>query len=113
MKEKLYIQIYKKLKSDILSGALYAGAKLPSKRQCARAWGASVITVENAYALLVDEGFVVPRERSGYYVAGLFVTGARPLSRIIMGISNRPFRRMARKKDFLPFPVSWKKEMMA
>lgn len=40
-------------------------------------------------------------------------TGARPLSRIIMGISNRPFRRIARKKGFMPFPVAWKKEMMA
>ncbi|MBQ9543954.1 MAG: PLP-dependent aminotransferase family protein [Clostridia bacterium] len=116
MKEKLYIQIYKKLKSDILSGALYAGAKLPSKRQCARTWGASVITVENAYALLVDEGFVVPRERSGYYVAGLSVTGARPLSREVRasgGYSGEvpvDLSRGAISPEFFPFS-SWARIM--
>ena len=78
VKEKLYIRIYKKIRSDILAGALPAGSRLPSKRLCARLWGVSVITVENAYALLCDEGFVVPRERSGYFVAGLAVTGAVP-----------------------------------
>lgn len=43
-------------------------SKLPSKRVLAEEVGVSTITVEHAYALLCDEGYIEPRERSGYIV---------------------------------------------
>ncbi len=64
----LYVKLYEKLKSDIVSGKYRAGEKLPSKRALAERLGTSVITVENAYSQLIAEGYVTARQRSGYYV---------------------------------------------
>lgn len=61
-----YLQIYNQIKADIISGVLVS--KLPSKRLLADELGVSTITVEHAYALLSDEGYIEPRERSGYFV---------------------------------------------
>lgn len=65
---KKYQLLYRFLKEDILSGALKPREKLPSKRLLAEHLGVSVITVEYAYRMLVDEGYVYTRERSGYFV---------------------------------------------
>ena len=62
-----YIQIYEQLREDILAGEIPRGTKLPSKRLLAGELGVSLVTVEHALDLLVDEGYVEPRERSGYY----------------------------------------------
>ncbi len=67
-KENLYLKIYRRLREDITGGLYPKGSKLPSKRSMAEAEGVSVITVEHAYGLLADEGYIVARERSGYYV---------------------------------------------
>ena len=64
---KKYLEIYQKLKNDMISGAIKRGAKLPSKRILADSYGVSVITVEHAVELLESEGYVIARERSGYY----------------------------------------------
>ena len=63
-----YLQIYNQIKQDIISGVLEYHAKLPSKRLLADETGTSTVTVEHAYALLSDEGYIEPRERSGYFV---------------------------------------------
>ena len=64
----LYIGIYESIRENIVSGAYRLGARLPSKRELAAEKGVSVITVEHAYALLCDEGYVEAKEKSGYYV---------------------------------------------
>ena len=66
--EKKYLALYRCIKEDILSGALRPDERLPSKRALAAHLGISVITVENAYHLLTDEGYAYTRERSGCYV---------------------------------------------
>lgn len=66
--ESKYYFLYKEMKEDILSGVLKKGEKLPSKRTLAEHLGISLITVENAYQMLKDEGYIETRERSGYYV---------------------------------------------
>lgn len=66
--EPAYLQLYRRLREDILSARLKNGAKLPSKRFMSSEAGVSVITVEHAYALLEDEGYIKGRERSGYFV---------------------------------------------
>ena len=63
-----YLQLYELLRKDITGGAFPYGAKLPSKRLMAEETGLSVITVEHAYAILVEEGYVEARQRSGYRV---------------------------------------------
>lgn len=68
-KEKRYLKIYEQVREDIIKGRYPVGTKLPSKRVMADAMGMSVITVEHAYELLSDEGYIVPKQKSGYYVS--------------------------------------------
>ena len=63
-----YVQLYRLLAGDIVSGSYHYGSRLPSKRTIAAETGVSVITVEHALELLSDEGYVQSRARSGYYV---------------------------------------------
>ena len=63
-----YIQLYEQLRKDIVTGVCKFGQKLPSKRMLAEEAEVSVITVEHAYSLLNDEGYVEARQRSGYFV---------------------------------------------
>ncbi len=65
---KRYIEIYNDLKRKIHSGEYVAGEKIPSKRVAADNYGCSVITVESAYGMLIDEGYIESRARSGYFV---------------------------------------------
>lgn len=67
--QSAYLQLYHQLREDIVSGVYPNGKKLPSKRLLAEQTGVSVITVEHAYAILCDEGYLEPRERSGYFVS--------------------------------------------
>ena len=63
-----YLQIYGYIRDDIINGVYQYQTKLPSKRLLADELGVSTVTVEHAYALLCDEGYVESRERSGFFV---------------------------------------------
>ena len=63
-----YDYLYRCVKEDILSGRLRSGEKLPSKRALAHHLETAVVTVENAYAQLVAEGYVTAEEKRGYFV---------------------------------------------
>ena len=76
-----YLQLYRQLRQDIVSGLLPLGAKLPSKRSFAEGLGISVITVEHALELLCDEGYVEARPRSGFFVCFGGARGAASLPR--------------------------------
>lgn len=65
----LYQYLYECLKSDIQNGRLTARTKLPSKREMAKDNGISVKTVMNAYEQLVVEGYLISKEKRGYFVA--------------------------------------------
>ncbi|MDE7399810.1 MAG: PLP-dependent aminotransferase family protein [Oscillospiraceae bacterium] len=67
-KKPLYELIYEALKTDILTGTLKIGEKLPSKRSFAEQFDVSLVTVANAYEQLIAEGYVRAEQRSGYYV---------------------------------------------
>ena len=66
-----YEYLYDCIKQDILGGTLKAGERLPSRRTLAEHLGVSVVTVETAYGMLQDEGYISARDRSGYYVEKL------------------------------------------
>lgn len=72
-----YYYLYSAIKEDILSGTLKKNERLPSKRTLAEHLGVSLITVETAYQMLKDEGYIESRERSGYYVMELKLLGKR------------------------------------
>ena len=69
--DSLYEYLYKCIKNDILLGNIRPGEKLPSKRTFAKNLGISVITVENAYAQLVAEGYLYSMPKRGFYAADL------------------------------------------
>lgn len=71
MKDKKYLALYNDIKNRILTGVYDTNEKLPSKRVMADKSGCSVITVESAYSMLEDEGYIFTKERRGYYVMPL------------------------------------------
>ena len=64
----LYEQLYHSLAGEMRSGTLSAGVRMPGKRRLAAELSVSVNTVDAAYQMLAAEGYLVARERSGFYV---------------------------------------------
>lgn len=62
----MYRKLYELIKTDILRGNLAAGQKLPSRRALAGNLGLGVSTVENAYSLLEDEGYICSQPQRGF-----------------------------------------------
>lgn len=67
--DSLYEYLYKCIKNDIMNGKLKSGDKLPSKRSFAKNLDISTITVENAYAQLMAEGYIYSLPKRGYFVS--------------------------------------------
>lgn len=64
----VYLQLYQRIRDDIIAENYPYHTKLPSKRSLAEETGVSTVTVEHAYALLCEEGYAEARERSGFLV---------------------------------------------
>lgn len=64
----LQAQVRELLVDAILAGHIPAGSPLPSGRKLAKQLGVARNTVVLAYQQLVDDGYLIARERSGYYV---------------------------------------------
>ena len=71
----LYVQLYQSIKSEITTGAIKAGERLPSLRSLSQSLGISITTVQLAYNQLLVEGYTVSRPQSGYYVSQTFHAG--------------------------------------
>jgi GntR family transcriptional regulator / MocR family aminotransferase len=77
----LQTQIREALVSAILDRNLDQAEPIPSTRKMAKSLGVSRNTVVLAYQGLLDDGYLVARERSGYFVADKALTDAPPLPR--------------------------------
>lgn len=82
--DSLYQHLYKSIKKDIIQRNLQAGDKLPSKRSFAKNLGISVITVENAYAQLIAEGYIYSIPKKGFFVSDVNFTPGHTGSAITM-----------------------------
>ena len=71
----LQAQIREMLTGAILDGRLPTGVALPSTRELSQQLGVARNTVALAYELLVDEGYLVTRNRSGHFVNPEIVAG--------------------------------------
>ena len=70
MKETfLYKKVAHIISDQIKSGTLLTGDRLPSQRKFSRQLKVSIGTVQRAYEDLEDQGLIVPKHRSGYYVS--------------------------------------------
>ena len=98
----VYLQIYRQIREDIVAGFYPFGTKLPSKRQLAEETGVSIITIEHAYSLLCEEGYIEAKERIGYIVSFQnsdgFASAANPLTSTFMPATSN--------HSYLNFPLS-------
>ena len=99
-----YQQLYLQVREDIVNGIYPAGSKLPSKRTVALNCNISTVTVEHAYALLSDEGYIEARERSGFFVIFRADDGfvSSPVSNTLRRISTN---NHVDANDAFPFSV--------
>jgi len=74
----LQAQIREALVSAILDGQLAREEPVPSTRKMAKSLGVSRNTVVLAYQGLLDDGYLMARERSGYYVAEKALESVKP-----------------------------------
>ena len=98
--DSLYEHLCKCIKKDIIQGNLMPGEKLPSKRVFASNLGVSVITVENAYAQLVAEGYIYSMPKKGFYIADVGVLKTREHEMIPEKAVSLPKKEIAWFADF-------------
>ena len=107
----LYEEVYEEIKNDILTGKLKKGERLVSKRNIAEQFGVSVVTAENAIAQLIAEGYIVAKERSGYFIQysgdGIVAEKPEPRANELPPEDNTPISGAA---SLFPFTV-WAKLM--
>jgi len=80
----VYRQVYRRIRSEILSGRLARGARLPSSRTLASELGVARGTVVTAFQLLAGEGYIV-----SYRARGTMVNLALP--RVLKRVSPEKF----------------------
>jgi len=68
-------QLIESIVSAILDSKLSAQNPLPSSRELAKQLGIARNTVVHAYQQLIDDGYLISRERSGYYVNEQILSG--------------------------------------
>lgn len=68
-KDPIYLQLRAQIIEAIATGELSPGDGLPSVRRLASDLGINLHTVNKAYAVLRDEGYLLMRGRSGAFVA--------------------------------------------
>ncbi|MCC8097165.1 MAG: PLP-dependent aminotransferase family protein [Eubacterium sp.] len=71
----IYIQLYEYIRSEIESGGLKPGEKMPSSRNLAKYLNLSKNTVDSAYHLLKTDSLIISVERSGFYAASASFPG--------------------------------------
>ena len=98
--ESLYEYLCKCIKKDIIEGNLKPGEKLPSKRIFASNLGVSVITVENAYAQLVAEGYIYSMPKKGFYIADVGTLHVKKRESVSEAVMPRPEKEIAWFADF-------------
>ena len=112
----LQTQIREAFVSAILDGQLGRDEPVPSTRKMAKVLGVSRNTVMLAYQGLLDDGYLVARERSGYYVSDKAIPqqAARPTPTQRAGDSdhtapdwNARFARTPAKLENISKPLDW------
>jgi molybdate-binding protein/DNA-binding transcriptional regulator YhcF (GntR family) len=78
----LYQRISEQVRTEILTGMLKPGSRLPAVRQMASRWGCTIGTVQRAYQELAQQGLVTVRPGQGTHVVDRPpVQGETPLRR--------------------------------
>ncbi|MDO5375007.1 MAG: PLP-dependent aminotransferase family protein [Staphylococcus rostri] len=111
--QPIYMQLYEKIRDSIINGQLQEGEKLPSKHHLGEYLAISQTTIENAYAQLVDEGYIYSKQRSGFFVSDIdtlpLISQQREMTESTMTLADTPpssrymFQLGAIDKTHFPF----------
>lgn len=108
-------QLREVIVSAILDDRLPLEIPLPSSRELAKHLGISRNTVVLAYQQLIDEGYLVSRERSGYYIDKSMLSGRVKLMPIIHPDDavqpdwDHHFKSRPSQQRNIVKPIDWKK----
>jgi GntR family transcriptional regulator/MocR family aminotransferase len=94
-KSSKYEYLYQCIREDIRAGRLVASERLPSKRVLAHHLSVSISTVEQAYNLLVSEGYLSVRPGSGFFVCTGRSNDTHESQRLSEPASTQPPKRYA------------------
>jgi GntR family transcriptional regulator len=67
--DPLWVQVVKRIRGEIESGALLPGMRLPPERELCLDFGVSRVTLRKALGQLVEEGALIASHGRGWYVA--------------------------------------------
>lgn len=93
----LQVQLRQAVVAAIRTGRLLGGTRLPATRELAQRLGIARNTVVLAYQQLMDEGFLLSRRRSGYFV-GEGLSNAREAGPALPATAGPDWDRRIRKK---------------
>jgi GntR family transcriptional regulator/MocR family aminotransferase len=103
----LFRQVYDRIRHGIAAGSIRPGDRVPSARGLASELGIARGTVEEAYQLLVAEGYVVRRGAAGSFVAPGVAVGFRPprrrAARPRVTATAASSAALPHRRDALPF----------
>ena len=111
----LQSHIRQKMVEAIVGGVFPVGKRLPSSRKLAEQLGVARNTVVLVYEQLIDEGYVVSRERSGIFVNAQFLEGRVGFDGDCAAIKResaswqRFIRRKASDKKHFEAPPNWQR----
>lgn len=89
-KTPYYIQIYEQIIRDITDGKLKAGQLLPGSRALSRQVGVGRNTVNNAFAQLAAEGYIVSKKGAGFEVQDVPILGFKEPEKEPVKKANSP-----------------------
>lgn len=108
--EPLYRLLATELRVRIEGGVLPPGSRMPSLRAMGAAEGLSINTVQEAYRLLEDDGLIVARPQSGYFVRACGDRASSPPANVAAACLIRRSippddhcSRLAYREDLIPF----------
>ena len=115
-KKSLYIQLYESIKEQIIKKQLDSNSRLPSKRALSMHLGVSIKTVENAYSQLLLEGYILSKERKGFFVNSIedFRTGKKESKKFVSSYRDDEYAvdLQSNRNAIEEFPIStWCKTM--
>lgn len=111
----LQAHLRQKIVEAIIAGIFPAGKRLPSSRKLAEQLGVARNTVVLVYEQLIDEGYVVSRERSGIFVNAKFLDGRVGFDESTMTGQTALkdwvslFRRTAQHQHHFEIPPNWQR----
>ncbi|NKB78037.1 MAG: aminotransferase class I/II-fold pyridoxal phosphate-dependent enzyme [Gammaproteobacteria bacterium] len=69
----LYLQLYRAIQQDILTGALISGDQLPASRELAKTLSLSRNVVVQCYEQLASEGYIHSKQGAGSFISDVFI----------------------------------------